>query len=120
MAWTRITIAPLMSKTVTVVYKPEVAITIWPPPPTLRSYGSINWCDDTVLVLDKTDGTKQTIPLLSVVEIKEGIVTGEEAITTTQAGLFGDLLKNPWAIAALALGGILAYQTWGQKPKKAK
>lgn len=123
MAWTKAQSLPFVGKRVIVTYKAEVAILIWPPPPDPTVSGTMTGIDDTGVVIKPkqvnpsvlTGYPPVMIPYAKIVSIVED--TGATAIT--QAGLF-DFLSNPWALAALALGGILAYQTWGPKPKKAK
>jgi hypothetical protein len=114
MAWTKAQSLPFVGKRVIVTYKAEVAILIWPPPPDPTISGQLTNADDYSVHIARGDAIS-LFPYAKIVSIVED--TGATAIT--QAGLF-DFLSNPWALAALALGGILAYQTWGPKPKKAK
>jgi len=121
MAWTKAQALPFVGKRVIVTYKAEVAILIYPPPPDPTISGQLTNADDAGIVIQTAPlGSDALSPPILIPYTKIVSIVEDMRFGWTQAGFFGDLLKNPWALAALTLGGILAYQTWGPKTKKAR
>jgi hypothetical protein len=120
MAWTKAQALPFVGKRVIVTYKAEVAILIYPPPPDPTISGQLTNADDAGIVIQTAPlGSDALLPPISIPYIKIVSIVEDTRFGMTQAGLFG-FLSNPWALAAIGLGTILAYQTWGPKTKKAR
>jgi hypothetical protein len=80
--------------------------------------GRLTSADDTEIVIARSSATPRMLtgyPPLPISYDKISTIVEDTSTATTQAGLLG----NPWALAAIVLGGALLYN-YSKNPKRAE